>query len=93
MLRMSKLALWVVTLIFVLAFQVRANPVFVIGGKILKGDGTPLVNARVQFKNQTNLSLAAKEDTTGADGIYKILFVFLEVKSVFCLYNIKYCCL
>ena len=77
MLRMSKLTLWVVTLIFVSALQVRANPIFVIGGKILKDDGTPLVNARVEVRNQTNLSLVAKEDTVGADGVYKILFVDL----------------
>ena len=77
MLRMSKLTLLVVALIFVSAFHVDANPVFVIGGKILKGDGLPLVNARVEVRNQTNLSLAAKEDTAGADGVYKILFVNL----------------
>ena len=77
MLRMSKLTLWVVTLIFVSAFQVKANPIFVVGGKILEGGGTPLVNARVQVRNQTNLSLAVGEDTAGADGIYKILFVDL----------------
>ena len=77
MLRMSKSVLWIVLFILVLAFQVEGNPVFVIGGRIVSSDGTPLVNARVQVKNQTNLSLEAKEDTTGADGIYKILYVDL----------------
>ena len=73
MLRMSKSILWVVVLIFVSAFQVRANQVFVVAGRILKDDGTPLVNARVQVRNQTNLSLAVGEDTADADGVYKIL--------------------
>ena len=77
MLRMSKSVLWVMTLILASAFQVRGNPVFVVGGRIIEGDGTPLVNARVQVKNQTNLSLAVKEGATDASGVYKVLYVDL----------------
>ena len=77
MLRMSKSALLLITFVLVSAFQAKADPIFVVGGRIANSDGTPLVNAKVQVKNTTNLSLAAKEVVTDAGGVYKILFIDL----------------
>ena len=77
MLRMSKSSLLLITFVLVLVFQAKADPVFVVGGRIAKSDGMPLVNAKVQIKNITNLSLAVKEIVTDAGGIYKILFIDL----------------
>ncbi|SVC39032.1 uncharacterized protein METZ01_LOCUS291886, partial [marine metagenome] len=77
MLRMSKSALLLITFVLVSAFQAKADPIFVVGGRIANSDGTPLVNAKIQVKNTTNLSLAAKEVVTDAGGVYKILFIDL----------------
>ena len=58
-----------------LAFDARANPIFVVAGKVADSTGAAMVNAKVQVSNQTNTSLETKETTTNAEGLYKILFM------------------
>ncbi|MDP6999905.1 MAG: hypothetical protein QF569_27880, partial [Candidatus Poribacteria bacterium] len=70
---MSKLAFGLIMLL--LAFDARANPIFVVAGKVADSTGAAMVNAKVQVSNQTNTSLETKEATTNAEGLYKILFM------------------
>ncbi len=74
-LKVPQLLSGLLVLILLLGFDVKADPVFVVAGRVQGSTGLALAETRVQVENLTNTSVETKESITNANGLYKILFM------------------
>ena len=66
-LKVPQLLSGLLVLILLLGFDVKADPVFVVAGRVQGSTGLALAETRVQVENLTNTSVETKESITNAN--------------------------